>query len=250
MCSPIEVFKTVCILGGGWVGNKLYNSLNPSTTYITYRNPSNCSEGKVQFDLEDRLTWDNLPSVQVVLITFALSNLELTQQLVEVLRAKGAESILVYSTIGIYVLLDGEALTNEDTPLGGLGHAGNSLESRIACEEYCRVNGGMILPLAGIIGDERSAYSILSKGYISDGNKLVNLIHVDDIIYATKHFINNPQHGSRVNIAAGYSSWQDIALKLGFNLQLGSGQGSKRVDNSLLRSFIGEYYNFRKPWET
>jgi hypothetical protein len=249
MAAAIEVFKTVCILGGGWVGNRLYNTLNPSSTYISYRNSSHSAEGKFHFELENRQSWDNLPSAQVVLITFALNNLDLTKELIEALRAKGTENILVYSTIGIYVLLEGDALTTEETPLGGLGHMGNSLDARIECEEYCRNNGAMILPLGGIIGDDRSAYSILSKGYISDGNKLVNLIHVDDIIYATKYFINHPQNGTRVNITARYYTWQEIAIKLGFNLPLGTGQGSKRVDNSLLKSFIGDY-SFRKPWET
>ena len=249
MAAAIAVLKTVCILGGGWVGNRLYNTLNPSTTYISYRSSSHSAEGKFNFELENRQSWDNLPSAQVVLITFALNNLDLTKELIEALRAKGTEHILVYSTIGVYVLLEGDALTTEETPLGGLGHMGNSLDARIECEEYCRNNGAMILPLGGIIGDDRSAYSILRKGYISDGNKLVNLIHVDDIIYATKYFINHPQNGRRVNITAGYYTWQEIALQLGFNLPLGTGQGSKRVDNSLLRSFIGDY-SFRKPWET
>ena len=74
----------------------------------------------------------------------------------------------------------------------------------------------------------------------------MNLIHVDDIIHVTKYFINNPQYGRRVNITAGYLSWQEIAVELGFNLQLGNGHGSRRVDNRFLRSVIGDY-SFRKP---
>lgn len=83
---------------------------------------------------------------------------------------------------------------NETAPLTGKSGTGAPLTDRVKGEQWILTKGATLLHLSGIVGDEedegsgnsgygppRTIKSFLSKGYIQNGLKLTNCIHIDDI---------------------------------------------------------------------
>jgi len=237
----------VLVLGAGFVGKCLSDLENQYEIIFTRRKPE---KGEIQFDITERATWSNLPAVdeENVVITFNLALFD--QELLDIFWNEvlaRARRVLVYSTTGIYLLNDDpNQIVSEKSKLGGgiSKHSGVNMEDRIRNEQMYRERGAIILPLSGIFGRTRPISKYFK--YIKNGDKLVNWIHVDDIVQITGIMIQAHQLPfSMVSVTSGHYLWKDLAEAHGMSLtSAGPDSESKIVDNSLLKEFLGEDYKF------
>ena len=190
------------VLGGGWTGRRI--CLRDPTRFVTTtRTQEKLSEltslgiNAVQFDLMDDTTWSNLPDksdVEATIFTFEI----LSTQLALFVRLwknhiASDKPVLCFGTSSCFQGGgDHMSVINESLPLTGKGVTGASLEDRVKGEEWMLKNGATILHLTGTVGDEesdgkfgkstpRTIRSFISKGYIRNGLRLVNVIHINDI---------------------------------------------------------------------
>jgi len=235
------------VLGAGFVGKCLSELQDQYEIISTRRKPA---KGEIEFDITNRDTWSNLPSVdeENVVITFNLGMFD--QKLLDTFWNEvlvRARRVLVYSTTGIYILnKDPEQVVSEKSELGGgiSKHSGVNMEDRVRNEQMYRERGAIILPLSGIFGRTRPISKYFK--YIKNGDKLVNWIHVDDIVNITGRMIQaNELPFSMVSVTSGHYIWKDLAEAHDESLpSTGADPESKIVDNSLLIEFLGEDYKF------
>ncbi|MDQ3287111.1 MAG: hypothetical protein M3Q42_02410 [Pseudomonadota bacterium] len=136
-------------------------------------------------------------------------------------------------------------------------HAPLDLEQpRVAGEEWLRTRGATVLQLAGIFGPARDPAAWLRAGRIRDGAKIVNLVHLDDIVHVIAHLLAHPMPGERINVGNGEPvAWRvlEAAMKrhgrIPEDLLLassGPGEHGKRVDVTRLRALL-PHHRFHMP---
>jgi len=211
--------RPVLILGAGWVGSRLAQSLADQGTpvVVTHRpttevdkkppyfrplslQPQLPPDAQRAFELDDPETWANLPppeSLRAVVITFALpASPEHFWR--EYLRR--VPNVVCYSSTSVYQVDEPGQLVDEATPVKGAGRA--------AAEAYVLDQGATVLTISGIFGERRSPRGICtclstytSAGGVLNGNKRVNMVHVDDIIAASVACVKTPRPSERINVA-------------------------------------------------
>lgn len=220
--SESDSAAPVLILGAGWVGSRLAQSFidDGMPVFVTNRPgtdmqtkppyfrpvPIDCPPGvRLDFDLSDSSTWDVLPpaeSLAAVVLTFSVTEPPeaFWDSYLSKARAAGAP-VLVYSTTSVYqVDVPGQSV-DETTPL-------RDEIPRAQAENLLQKLGATVLTISGIFGDKRTPRAICtclstytSAGGALNGRKQLNMVHVDDIIAATRACIDKPQAGSRINVA-------------------------------------------------
>ena len=83
---------------------------------------------------------------------------------------------------------------------------------RVLGEQYIIEKGGVLLCSAGIYGPGRDPRNWLRSGRIKNSNRLVNLIHIDDLTQFVWHSLNYGEAG-KIYIAADGAPqrWADLA---------------------------------------
>lgn len=207
------------------------------------------------FRLDEPATWSSPPlDGRAVVWTFPAQPVELVQQFYENALTT-ASSLIVLGSTSAYALPSpaaegaGVVTFSEDSPL-------DMDQPRVAGEEWLRRRGATILQLAGIVGPGREPEAWLRAGRIRDGSKLVNLIHVDDIVSVIAHLLVHPLPGQRINVANGEPvAWRTLAASLKQQGRLplehvlasiGPEAHGKRVDARKLRSLLPQH-RFRQP---
>ena len=238
------------ILGAGYVGRALLARFPHADA--THRQRSTGRRTYV-FDLDDPGTWGNPPLAgHTVIWTFPAAPIERVQQFHEA-RLQQAAGLIVLGSTSAYRLDDAAvgsvATVDESAPLD-LG------QPRVQGEEWLRAQGATVLQLAGIFGPGREPVDWLRSGRIRDGAKLVNLIHVEDIVRVIAHLLAHPLPGQRLNVANGEPvAWRELAArwkrqgKLPADLTLPGSHAKehgKRLDVSRLRALLPEH-RFRQP---
>jgi len=242
---------TTLILGAGFVGSHLAELLSNEGHHVvvTHRTPKKESRyEEVVFSLSDSTTWENLPeSVEHAVLTFAVDTQ--VEEFYESYLSKAVKgSIVVYSTTSVYKIPEPGAVVDETFELSGIGVRGNSLEGRIKGEEFLRSKGANILTISGIIGGTRKPQNWLRMGRITNGNKLVNLVHYLDIINVTNFFLDHPElRGERYNVSGGAYKWQELVKHYGYppipETEEPDPQ-SKVVSTEKLRAILPDDYKF------
>ncbi len=230
----------ITILGAGYVGMALLQRF-PAADSTHRRFVSQLRSH--QFDLGDPSTWRNPPlGGRKVIWTFPAAPLDRVQAFFDQ-RLRDARGLIVLGSTSAYLTSDGEAgaAIDEEVPLD-LG------QPRVQGEEWLRIQGATVLQLAGIFGPGREPDGWLRRGRIKDGAKIVNLIHVDDIVAVIAHLIAHPVPGERINVANGEPlAWRDLAARFrkdgrvpaDFALpESGPHEFGKRIDNHRLRKLI------------
>ena len=212
--------------------------LSPSTCVTTARSDEKVLELKslgleaVEFDLSRENTWKNLPpqeAVSATIITFALSKSQLPE--LQKLFAKHIavdKPILCLGTTSVFQVENHESVIDETTPLTGMSITGTSLKDRSEGENWTLSRGAAILHLSGIVGDKeeekkngksRSVHSFFQKGYVLNGLKLVNFVHVKDICKIMSSLLKNAEKikGQRIIVSCGAFRWRDLAKGLGID---------------------------------
>jgi len=223
------------ILGKGYVGSALHTAIPESlATQRSVKNP-----GTLTFDLERPETWRHIPKCDTVIWTFPAMPIRAISRFYRQ-HLQDCKNLIVLASTSCYKVKRQKELISE------LSELDESI-LRVKGEEYLRKKGATILCLAGIYGPLRNPVSWLYKGLIQNPNKIVNLIHLDDITSTIKQLIETPQPGERFNLSDGEARiWRDIGEKVGFEFRMpGERHLSKVIDNSKIRTILPADYQFK-----
>lgn len=248
MTTPEPDAIPLTILGAGYVGRALQRRFPDAAA--TRRRPD-AGELLFRFDLDDPDSWDLPPlSGCAVVWTFPAAPLDRVQAFHD-RRLRDAAAVIVLGSTSAYRVTDaGQAPTvTEDSPL-------DLSQPRVAGEEWLRGQGVTVLQLAGIIGPGRDPEQWLRQGRIRDGAKIVNLIHVDDIVAVIEYLLAYPAPGERINVANGEPvAWRDLVARFqadgriarDFRLpESGVHESGKRVDCQRLHTMLPNH-DFIRP---
>lgn len=228
------------ILGAGYVGQALLRRFPAAAATRRQAMPP-----ALAFDLRDPATWNNPPLAnRTVVWTFPAEPLALVQAFFAA-HLQDAAGLIVLGSTSAY-----RAPDTADSPAATVTEASplDLNQPRVQGEEWLREHGATVLRLAGIFGPGREPVRWLEKGLIKDGAKLVNLIHVDDIVAVIAHLIAHPRPGARVNVANGESpAWRELVARFRADKRLspdftlpesGPREHGKRVDTGRLRRIM------------
>jgi len=279
----------VLVLGCGWVGSRLCLQRDPSRFIATTRSVEKLSEltavgiNAVQFDLQVEETWSNLPpksDIEATVITFELLGTQLPQlsRLWDTYVATD-RPIICLGTSSCFQSGGYDSIVDETAPLTGKSVTGKSLLERVKGEEWILAKGATVLHLSGIVGDEetnsslagdlmrvcgpsRSIKSFISKGYIKNGLRLLNCIHINDICKIVNLFIEETKkggdgadliRGQRLLTSCGAFRIQDLVR--GLNMDLleeiipphSTMEKSKILSTAKLNALLPEDYEWTLP---
>jgi nucleoside-diphosphate-sugar epimerase len=235
--------KTI-ILGKGYVGKVLAEHLPEA--YCTRRKKTH--PGILAFDLEVKSTWNAIPKdLDNVIWTFPATPIEMVKEFYEA-KLFNCKNIIVLGSTSRYIVKREKSLVDETNPF-------DSTILRVQGEEFLREQGATLLVLAGIYGPDREPVSWLYKGLIRNPRKLLNLIHVDDIVTIVKHFISSPENGEVFNLSDGVArSWDEIGERAGFHFRMpGEREVNKIIKNEKILSRLPDnfkFIDFYSTWQT
>ncbi|MDR2878047.1 MAG: hypothetical protein LBV36_08435 [Chromatiales bacterium] len=193
------------ILGAGYVGAALWRRF--PAAIATRRHPA---PQMLHFDLTEATSWSNIPCKgRHVVWTFPAEPLAQVQAYHDTCL-KEAASLIVLGSTSAYQLDDetGTPWLAEDAPI-------DANLARVQGEEWLRSRGATVLRLAGLFGPGREPAGWLQRGRIKDGAKLVNLIHVDDVVATIAALLARPRPGVTINVTNGEPlSWRELATRL------------------------------------
>lgn len=225
----------VLVLGKGYVGSafceRFPDTVGTRRKVTRKETPS--------FDLENSATWKNLPKSDTVVWTFPATPLNKVQEFYES-KLSDCQNLIVLGSTSRYVVKRQKQRIDENSEIDT-----NIL--RVQGEEYLKSKGATILALAGIYGPDRDPVNWLYKGLIKNPKKMLNLIHLEDIINIIDYFIKNPSPGETYNLADGEAkSWQEIGEKAGFHFRMPEERElSKIITNQKIKELLPEDYKFR-----
>ena len=235
----------VLVLGCGWVGSRLCLRNDPSRFIATTRSVEKLSEltavgvNAVQFDLLKEETWSNLPpksDIEATVITFELLGTRLPQlnRLWDTHLATD-RPLICLGTSSCFQSGGYHSIVDETAPL--------TLTERVKGEEWIlakgatvlhlssihddQVNGGLAGDLMKVCGPSRSMKSFISKGYIKNGLRLLNCIHINDICKIINLIIDEIKkggdvadriRGQRLLTSCGAFRMQDLVRGLNMDL--------------------------------
>lgn len=230
------------ILGAGHVGRALVAAVSGA---IGTRRSSG-HRGPI-FDLMDEATWASVPLAgRQAVWTFPAAPPEAVERFHD-RRLSAARSVIVLGSTSA-CLVDRDAIDpvriTEETEL-------DLAQPRVQGEEWLRRRGATVLRLAGIHGAGRDPAAWIRDGRIRDGSRLVNLIHVNDIVAVIRHFLAHPAPGLWLNVSDGNPlPWQDLLQRfqatgrLPAELHLGALRHrahGKHVDITRLREHLPDH---------
>ncbi len=232
----------ILILGGGYVGSALKSYLPNSIQ--THRSPEKADlNAGIYFNLSDRDSWNNIPPAKTVIWTFPATPLNLVESFYQC-QLQACKNLLVYASTSCYEFSNDQSLVTEQFPL-------SYAKDRVIGEEFLRKQNAAILVLSGIYGPEREPINWLRKGLIRNFEKIVNLIHRDDIVEITHYLLNKKllPYGERLNISDGvYRRWSEIANHYEHStsqVAIKNSANSKLVSNEKLLKLLNEGFVFR-----
>ena len=230
----------VLVLGKGYVG-KTYCEKYPDAIgtrrKVTHKDTPS-------FDLENPATWKNLPKAETIIWTFPATPLEKVQKFYEE-KLQDCKNLIVLGSTSRYIIKRQKQRIDEDSPI-------DTSILRVQGEEFLKQQGATILALAGIYGPDRDPVNWLYKGLIRNPKKMLNLIHLDDIISILDHFVHSPTKGETFNLSDGEAkSWMEIGEKAGFHFRMpGERELSKIIINKKIKDRLPKDYKFKELYSS
>lgn len=233
----------ITVLGAGYVGKALLERFPDAVA--TRRG---AAANRHVFDLEDESTWSNPPLAgRRVVWTFPAAPPARVRAF-HGRYLRQAAALIVLGSTSAYAISPAQAALapaiDEDAPL-------DAAQPRVQGEEWLRRRGATVLRLAGIHGPGREPANWILRGRIDDGARIVNLIHVDDIVAVIAALLARPQPGHCFNVADGEPlAWRDVAARLRTTGALPAntvlaesdpGRYGKRIDSGRLRRLMPEH---------
>ena len=184
------------------------------TVHATSRNPlTNLagipSEQRLRFDLEQPLTWPNIPVGADLIWCFPATPFEQVQAFARTLDAPARRMVVLGST-SAYEASDHSteyppSWIDESTPL-------DMTKPRVQGEEYLREHhGAIVLRVAGIYGSGRNPLDWIRSSRVSPSRKYVNLIHAEDLAAICLLALDKGKPGEAYNVSDGTArTWNEI----------------------------------------
>ncbi|WP_130611589.1 hypothetical protein [Fluviispira sanaruensis] len=193
------------VLGKGYVG-KFYCEKFPNVL-ATSRN-KNSQDDAIYFDLTNKDSWKNLPFCENIIWTFSAAESEIESQYAKEFFSYYClnKKVLILSTTSAYIHAYDDEVIDENSPL-------DNSRLRIKTEEELRLQGACIVHLAGIFGPNRLPKNWFIQGRVQDPDGIINLIHVDDIVYCLNIILEQFKAKSRINICNGFYKKNSEVIK-------------------------------------
>lgn len=212
-----QVTSPLIVLGSGYTGLVLLRmgTSQGRNVYATSRNPlSNLvdipSDQRLSFDLEQPLTWENIPKGADLVWCFPATPLEEVQAFARTLNAP-ARRIIVLGSTSAYETSDRSAeyppaWIDESAPI-------DLTKPRVQGEEFLRTKcGAIVLRVAGIYGPGRNPLDWIKSGRVTASRKYVNLIHVEDLAAICLLALEKGKPGEAYNVSDGTPrTWNEIS---------------------------------------
>jgi hypothetical protein len=228
------------ILGKGYVG-KAFCDEHPAT--IGTRRKVTGS-GTPSFDLDNAATWRNIPEAKTVIWTFPATPLEKVEEFYNQ-KLSSCKNLIILASTSRYLVKRQKQRIDENSEL-------DLSILRVQGEELLKSKGATVLALSGIYGPNRDPASWLYKGLIKNPNKMLNLIHLSDIISTLRHLQEHPLPGETINLSDGDpKTWREIGEKAGFHFRMpGERELSKIISNEKIKSILPSNYKFKELYST
>ena len=245
------------VLGSGYTGRVLHKTgtSQGKTVHATSRNPLKnladlSSEQRLRFDLEQPLTWPNIPASADLIWCFPATPLEQVQAFARMLDMQ-ARRIVVLGSTSAYEVSDHSTeypppWIDESAPI-------DLTKPRVQGEEFLRTNcGAIVLRVAGIYGPGRNPIEWIKSGRVGPARKYVNLIHVEDLAAICLAAVEKGKPGEAYNVSDGTPrTWEDICETMQQRWGMAvtaikeNRSSGKRISNAKLRTELG--YALRHP---
>lgn len=222
--------KKKLILGYGYVAKYLKDylkSIEPDGPVFT---TSRQSGDHIKFDLLSPLSWSNLPVVDETYWTFPAEPTDWVEKFLKEKSKELGKIVIIGSTKGFEVETD-RSVISEQSPR-------NMEIERVLSENIIREQGGVIVCASGIYGPKKNPKDWLLKGYVTPSERLVNLIHVDDLVEILYKAMTVGKNGS-IYIAsdAWPRTWNEI------NQYLQSQESFALPENSIQKKKLSKIIN-------
>ena len=246
--------RPLIVLGSGYTGLVLHRTATSQgrIVHATSRNPLNNLEGipsehRLQFDLEQPSTWQNIPVSADLIWCFPATPLEQVQAFARTLDAPPRRIVILGSTSAY----DAPSQSTEYPPPWIDESAPIDLSKpRVQGEEYLREHhGAIVLRVAGIYGPERNPLDWIKSGRVGPSRKYVNLIHVEDLAAICLAAIEKGKPGEAYNVSDGQPhTWHEVCVTAKQRWSVAAAieedrSTGKRISNAKLRSELD--YRFR-----
>jgi len=165
--------KRALILGAGYTGQRLKDVLQ-NRGYQVFSTRRTASPGNLQFALNAPETWKSLPEVDVSFVTFPCEPKVLVEGFLSNQSMRLGRVICIGTTSSYLVETENEVI-REGSPL-------NLQDERVLGELAAIQQGATVVRSAGIYGPSRDPRRWVSAGRVGPSLKLVNFIHVTDLV--------------------------------------------------------------------
>lgn len=204
------------LCGHGWLGSYLADTRAPATVISTTRTPEKCRQlarqgyQAIPFTLGDDpavLTRHCAKATVLLNIPPGRRNPSLDSYLDNMLALIDAMidvkvgHLIFISTTSVY----GEETTHTVTETTPVDPQTVSAKAHVAIEERLRRYPNYrvsIVRLAGLVGPDRHPVNALSGKHFSAGNKVVNLVHVTDVVTALTQLIQRGGEGKTYHLCS------------------------------------------------
>lgn len=204
------------LCGHGWLGGYLAAACPASQITSTTRTLEKCQAladtgiNSMRFSLGD----DAKQLVQASKDTTVILNIppgrrsknlgDFSQQMSELIDGfmqNDARHVVFISTTSVY----GDEIDSVVTETSPVDPQTESAKAHVAIENHLQrypANRYTILRLAGLTGPDRHPVNMLSGKHFSSGNKVVNLVHIHDVIAALKRIIKRGGKGETLHLCS------------------------------------------------
>jgi len=235
-------------MGYGFAGEAILPVLTAAGFQIsvTSRRPERLSLPDTQvltFDFHTPETWRNLPSGSDLIWTFPAGDPHRMTQFLDWTRSQDLTCRVVLGTTSAFLQDTGPV--DEDSPL-------KPGDPRVICERLLMETGAIWLLCSGLWGGNRHPADWLRKGLIQNGNKLLNLIHREDVAAVVLQVLQSGIRRDLFCLSDGtpylwkelLNRFRDSGLSVPESLPEGPFSGKKLL-NSRIRQMMGAGFSFR-----
>ena len=226
--------KTV-IFGCGFTGTNLLKYL--PNAYCTEL-PKLCQNDQIPFDFYDSATWENIPNFDQAIITFKMTDPLIAEQFATMLSKK---KVILLSSARNLINSQPNEIIDENSLL--------SDTPRPISESHFK-SFSTILYLGLIWGADRTPTKWISEGRIKNGEKFINLIHVDDICRIIQFLLERKSKPNQQYLASDGKpvKWAELAKPKGLNLSSHKcGLESRRFNTTKLKAILPDDFQFHTP---
>lgn len=224
--------NNILLLGYGFTSKylKIYLEQRGYNVFSTSRT----NKDLIYFDLEDENSYENIKDNYNIIWTFPAKPLDKVKKVYDSLNT--SKIIIVFGTTSSYIQEDIEITEESKLDIS---------KERVQGELFLHNKGTNLVNLSGIYGNERNPYNWLNRGLIKNSNKLVNLIHIDDICKFTNLLLENNINNEIFNLSDGKPYlWKDIwekGIEKKFTNvdcpEYSNFEGKKVINNKVLKYF-------------